>query len=234
MTLVLLPLALCPRADDRGHHAAPSIPIRLWSWLGRPTATGRRRRARWTARPRSRRRREVRARTLRGDVSQAELVLGLADGTPAASRTHRRSTWPPRCWAPAGAAGCIAPCASAGSSPRCRPTTTPRPSWASSASVPISRPDQLPLAIERIAESVSRLTLLGPSRGRAGTRPDAAEGAMGPPDGIDGRKGRRPRRGRGAGGRLVSGSGVRGARAVEPTLFGQPPPGICSRTTSPG
>ena len=85
-------------------------------------------------------RREVRARTLRGDVSQAELVLGWRDGPAAACR--RAGARPGRggARARAAAAGSTGRCGSRGSSPGSPRTTTRRPSWACSASAPSWRP----------------------------------------------------------------------------------------------
>ena len=54
-------------------------------------------------------------------------------------------------------------CASPASSPGSRPTTTRRPSWACSASAASSRPTGCEAAVSGVAETVARLTLLGPT-----------------------------------------------------------------------
>ena len=82
----LLSLALRARADHRRDRRGGRTPTRRSSWPARPTATGRRPPGAVDPSPEEPPRREVRARTLRGDVSSGRAGAGLADGAAAASR----------------------------------------------------------------------------------------------------------------------------------------------------
>ena len=107
-------------------------------------------------------RREVRARTLRGDVAHAELVLGwravppLHEDAPALDLAAAvlglgRGSWLYRSLREEGIVTSV-------SAHNYAPTELGVFSIGADL-----EPEKLPLAIERIAESVSRLTLLGPS-----------------------------------------------------------------------
>ncbi len=107
-------------------------------------------------------RREVRARTLRGDVTHAELVLGwrtvppLHEDAPALDLAAAvlgtgRGSWLYRSLREEGIVTSVA-------------ANNYGPTELGILSIGADlEPEKLPLAIERIAESVSRLTLLGPS-----------------------------------------------------------------------
>ena len=87
---------------------------------------------------------------------------GLARGAAARRRMRPRSIWPRRCWAPGGAAGSTAGCASRASSPGSARTTTRRPSSACSACRRARARRGCRPRSTRIAEAVARLALLGP------------------------------------------------------------------------
>jgi zinc protease len=106
-------------------------------------------------------RREIRARTLRGDVTHAELVLGwrtvppLHDNAPAldlaaAVLTMGRGSWLYRALREEGIVTSVA-----------AHNYAPTELGVFSIGADLA-PDRLPLALEKIAESVSRLALLGP------------------------------------------------------------------------
>jgi zinc protease len=109
-------------------------------------------------------RREVRARTLRGDVSQAELVLGWRTVPPlhqdapaldlaAAVLGSGRGSWLYRALRERGIVTSIS-----------AHNYTPTELGVFSIGADLA-PEKLPLALEAIAESVARLTLLGPDAG---------------------------------------------------------------------
>ena len=107
-------------------------------------------------------RREVRARTLRGDVASAELVLGWRTVPPlhddsaaldlaAAVLSTGRGSWLYRALRESGVVTSVA-----------AHNYAPTELGVFSVSADLA-PERVPLALERIAESVSRLALLGPS-----------------------------------------------------------------------
>ncbi len=124
-------------------------------------------------RRRSRRAREVRARTLRGDVTRAELALGWRTVPAARSRLRPRSISPPRSSGPDEGAGSIGGCGRPGiatwvSAHNYAPTEL----GVMSVSAELA-PDRVDAALDGIAETVTRLALAGPATGRPRARSHA-------------------------------------------------------------
>ena len=207
----------------RSRATCPSAPSSRW-WVPSPwrrplpccaprTVTGPRRPARSIPRPNEPRREGVRARTLRGDVTRAELVARLAHGAmpciddsvpldvAAAVLSAGRGSWLYRMLRETGRRH------------RHRRVSNYAPGdlgvFSISADVEPSRVDQ---ALEGIATATNRLALAGSRRGRPEARAHAAARALGATQRVDGGPRVRARQRRGARAHRTAGRGVRAAQ----------------------